>query len=130
MCFAAMTKGFTAIATQSFTTAHSLGVAEELRTEMAGLIPRQLQTAEGSIPSMVPKAYRWVREMEEIAKTMEEDGGWSKGLFDGAAGIYSEVASDMTLREEKAGKRKRGTTIEDVASIMSEGLQKKKKKTV
>jgi 3-hydroxyisobutyrate dehydrogenase-like beta-hydroxyacid dehydrogenase len=130
MCFAAMTKGYTAIATQSFTTAHSLGVADELRTEMAELIPRQLQTAEGSVPSMVPKAYRWVREMEEIAKTMAEDGGWTKSLFTGAAEIYSEVASDMTLKEEKAGKRKRGTTVEEVAGIMSEGLQKKKKKTV
>ncbi|KAK0389601.1 hypothetical protein NLU13_3176 [Sarocladium strictum] len=130
MCFAAMTKGFTAIATQTFTTARSLGVADELHTEMAELIPRQLQIAEGSVPSMVPKAYRWVREMEEIAKTMEEDGGWTRGLFDGAAGIYREVASDLTLKEEKPGKRKRGTTIEEVATIMSEGLQKKKKKTV
>lgn len=130
MCFAAMTKGYTAIATQSFTTAHSLGVADELQSVMSDLIPRQLSIAEGSVPSMVPKAYRWVREMEEIGKTMEEDGGWTSGLFDGAAAVYTEVAKDMTLKEEKAGKRKRGTTVADVAGIMSEGLQKKKKKTV
>ena len=130
MCFAAMTKGFTAIATQSFTTAHSLGVADELRAEMKAGIPGSLQTAETSVPAMVPKAYRWVREMEEIAKTMHEDGGWNKDLFTGAAGIYSEVSSDMTLKDEKAGKRKKGTTVDEVGSIMSEGLQRKKKKTV
>lgn len=71
---------------------------------------------------MVLKVYCWVREMEEIVKIMEEDGGWSKGLFDGVVGIYSEVVFDMMLREEKVGKRKRGIMIEDVVSIMFEGL--------
>lgn len=130
MCFASMSKGFTAIATQAFATAHSLGVAEELKTEAAAILPRHFAMAEGGVPSMVPKAYRWVREMEEIAKTMEEEGGWERDLFTGAAGVYREVAEDMTLKQEKTSKRVRGTTVDDVASIMSEGLQRKKKKKV
>lgn len=128
MCFAALTKGYTAIATQSFATAHSLGIAGELRREAGLLIPAHLAAAERGVPSMVPKAYRWVREMEEIAATMEEEGGWEKNIFAGAAEVYRSVAGDEVLKQERAGKRTRGTTVEDVAAVMAEGLQKKRKK--
>ena len=129
MCFAAMTKGYTAIATQSFATAHRLGVADDLRAEMAHLIPAHLATAERAVPSMVPKAYRWVREMEEIAATMSGEGGWARELFDGAAGVYRSVAEDEVLGGEKTGKRVRGTSLEDVSAAMAEGLERKRKKT-
>ncbi|KAK7226007.1 hypothetical protein V2G26_014010 [Clonostachys chloroleuca] len=129
MCFAAMTKGFTAIATQSFSTAHRLGVAGELRKEMTALIPTHLGEAEKGVPSMVPKAYRWVREMEEIAATMNEEGGWGRDIFTGAAGVYKAVAEDEVLSKEKTGKRNRGTSIEDVAAAIGEGFERKRKKT-
>ncbi|KAG6041003.1 hypothetical protein E4U41_006332 [Claviceps citrina] len=128
MCFAAVAKGFTALATQSFTTAHRLGVADELRREMGELLPGHLATAERSVPDMPPKAYRWVREMEEIADTMAEEGGWTRELFGGIAGVYRSVAENDVLGKEKVGKRRRGNTIEDVASVMGEGLEQKKKK--
>uniref|UniRef100_A0A8H7NA49 Phosphogluconate dehydrogenase NAD-binding putative C-terminal domain-containing protein n=1 Tax=Bionectria ochroleuca TaxID=29856 RepID=A0A8H7NA49_BIOOC len=129
MCFAAMTKGYTAIATQSFSTAHRLGVAGELRKEMAAVIPTHLGEAEKGVPSMVPKAYRWVREMEEIAATMNEEGGWGRDIFTGAAGVYKAVAEDEVLSKEKTGKRNRGTSIEDVAAAIGEGFERKRKKT-
>lgn len=128
MCFAAMTKGYTALATQSFTTAHRLGVADELKREMGALIPVHLTVAERGVPSMVPKAYRWVKEMEEIAATMSDEGGWGRALFEGAADVYRLVAEDEVLQKEKSGKRTRGTTVEDVAAVMAEGLQKRRKK--
>lgn len=128
MCFAALTKGYTALATQSFTTAHALGVGDELRREMGALIPTHLSGAERGVPSMVPKAYRWVREMEEIAATMSEGAGWGRGLFEGVADVYRLVAADEVLSKEKTGKRTRGTTVEDVAAVMAEGLQKRRKK--
>ncbi|KAI8720929.1 hypothetical protein NCS52_00539100 [Fusarium sp. LHS14.1] len=127
MCFAAMSKGFIAIATQSFTTAHSLGVADVLRDEMTKGLPTHLALADKSVPNMPPKAYRWVREMEEIADTMGEEGGWGKELFQGAAGVYRDIAEDEVLGSEKVGKRKRGKTLEDVAAVASEGLQKKRR---
>ncbi|KAG5945277.1 hypothetical protein E4U53_006742 [Claviceps sorghi] len=128
MCFAAVSKGFTALATQSFTTAQRLGVAEELRAEMGRILPSHLATAERSVPDMPPKAYRWVREMEEVAETMAEEGGWTRELFSGIAGVYRSVAENGVLGKEKIGKRRRGNTIEDVASLMGEGLEQKKKK--
>ena len=46
---------------------------------------------------MAPKAYRWVREMEEISKTHIEEGGFDPELFLGAAGVYRSVADDTVL---------------------------------
>ncbi|KAF4994188.1 hypothetical protein FGRMN_5962 [Fusarium graminum] len=127
MCFASLTKGFTAIATQSFTTAHNLGVLDALKDEIGGMSPAILTSAEKSVPSMPPKAYRWVREMEEIALTFNEEAGWDKGMFEGAASVYKDIAENEILGSEKVGKRNRGTTLDDVAAAAAEGLQKKRK---
>lgn len=129
MCFASITKGFTALVTQSFTTAHRLGVVDELKLELNQMVPAMLTRAEKGVPGMPPKAYRWVREMEEISKTFHEEGGWDKTVFEGIAGVYKAVAEDGVLGQEKIGKRKRGTSLDDVATVMAEGLEMKKKKT-
>ncbi|KAI8217424.1 hypothetical protein K4K53_009202 [Colletotrichum sp. SAR 10_77] len=129
MCFASMSKGFTAIATQSFTTASRLGVLDNLREELSARLPTHLQFAEKGVTTMPPKAYRWVREMEEISKTHSEEGGFGPEMFLGAAGIYKAV-EDSPLGAEKIGKRrKRGTSLEDVAAAVTEGFETKKKKT-
>ncbi|KAG6009508.1 hypothetical protein E4U21_002144 [Claviceps maximensis] len=128
MCFSAISKGFTALATQSFATALRLGVADELRREMGQMLPVHLATAERSVPDMPPKAYRWVGEFEEIADTMAEEGGWTRDLFRGIADVYRSVAQNDVLGREKIGKRRRGLTMEDVAVLMGEGLEQKKKK--
>lgn len=77
MCFASMNKGFTAIALQAYTTADRLGVLPELQGHLKEYTPALSATAEKSLVIMPPKAYRWVAEMEEIAGTMEEYGGFS-----------------------------------------------------
>lgn len=156
MCFASTSKGFTAIAIQSFTTAHQLGVLGELRREMGSrLPPALLAQAERGLVGMPPKAYRWVREMEEIALTFEEEGGFcflpssssspvnnhddnnnnsnasggGPSMFRGGAAVYKAVAEDTVLGDEKTGSRKRGRDVEDVASAMAEGLNEKKRRT-
>ncbi|KAI1211053.1 6-phosphogluconate dehydrogenase C-terminal domain-like protein [Annulohypoxylon truncatum] len=128
MCFASFSKGFTSLAIQAFTTAHRLGVLPTLKSELAAVLPTHLATAERGVVGMAPKAYRWVGEMEEIARTLSEEGGFDPDSFIGAAKVYRTVADDTVLGEEKIGKRKRGTTVEDVALAMAEGLQTKRKK--
>ncbi|KAI1744078.1 6-phosphogluconate dehydrogenase [Xylaria scruposa] len=128
MCFASFTKGFTSLAIQSFTTAKRLGVLDELQGELQGLVPAHWKAAERGVISMAPKAYRWVKEMEEIALTFDEEGGFPQDLFRGVAGVYRAVAEDTVLGEEKVGKRKRGTDVNDMASAMAEGLENKRKK--
>ena len=80
MLFASMTKGVYALGIQAFTTAHRLGVLDELRSSMAKHNPVIQAAAERGLTSMPPKAYRWVREMEEIATTMSEDGGFERDM--------------------------------------------------
>ncbi|KAI0387931.1 6-phosphogluconate dehydrogenase C-terminal domain-like protein [Hypomontagnella monticulosa] len=128
MCFASLSKGFTSLAIQAFTTAHRMGVLPDLQREMQGLMGARYAMAEKGVVGMAPKAYRWVAEMEEIARTFSEEGGFAPDSFTGAAKVYETVADDTALGQEKIGKRKRGTTVEDMAQAMVEGMQSKKKK--
>ncbi|KAG9575767.1 hypothetical protein KCU77_g15341, partial [Aureobasidium melanogenum] len=78
---------------------------------------------------MPPKAYRWVREMEEIDATLAEDGGFEEeSIFSGIARTYELVAHGTDLGKEKTERRNRGKTTEDVALLMSEGIEKRKQK--
>jgi hypothetical protein len=134
-CFASMTKGFTALCIQSFTTASNMGVLELLVQEAEERIPGLFKSARGGLPGMPPKAYRWVREMEEIAITHADEGGFEgggedgEGVFGQIARVYRSVAEDTVLGEEKTERRKRGRTLEDVALAMGEGLMAKKRKS-
>lgn len=130
MCFASTTKGFIAIAIQAFTTANELGVLNELKNELQIFTPAMLKSAESGVAGMAPKAYRWIREMEEIAATYAEEGGFEETLFKGVAEVYRSVAEDTVLGLEKTGERKRGRTLEDVTVAMGEGLKASKKKRV
>lgn len=80
ICFGMNTKGFTALAIQSFTTAHKLGVLPEMREYLKRDFPETLKAAEKGLTTMPPKAYRWVHEMLEMADTVSEDGGFEKNL--------------------------------------------------
>lgn len=129
MCFASMTKGFTAIAIQSFTTAQKLGVLPELQQHLVDYSPKTGQLAEKGLVGMPPKAYRWVREMEEIADTLHEEGGFDSDMFSGASKIFRLVAEDTELGNEKTESRQRGIDTEDVALLMNEAMQRKRSKT-
>ena len=80
MCFAATTKGFISLAIQSYTTAHQLGVLENLRGYLAKFNPSTHKIAENGLVSMPPKAYRWVGEMLEISDTFETEGNFESTL--------------------------------------------------
>ncbi|PHH62486.1 hypothetical protein CDD82_2000 [Ophiocordyceps australis] len=96
MCFAGLAKGFTALATQTLTTACQLGLGDDLAREMEALLPAHWAAVQRGLPAMPPKAYRWVGEMDEIADTMRDNGAWSDdaaAMFRGAAAVYGAVAS-------------------------------------
>lgn len=58
MCFASLSKGFTALAIQSYSTASNLGVLAELQAELDMFSPGVRTRAENGLVSMAPKAYR------------------------------------------------------------------------
>ena len=129
-CFASLTKGFTALSILSYTTAATCGVLPELKAHLDEIVPGLGQRAEAGLTSMPPKAYRWVDEMREIGRTFSSSGGMKAGgeIFDSIAEVYRFIAEDTVLGHEKVGKRKRGTTAEDVAEAIEEGIQKKMQK--
>ena len=90
MCYAAFTKGTTALATELLVAAARLGVAEELRAELAHSAPDLLGLAARSVPRMPPQAYRWIGEMAEIASTFESVG-LTPRILEGAGDVYRMV---------------------------------------
>jgi 3-hydroxyisobutyrate dehydrogenase-like beta-hydroxyacid dehydrogenase len=102
MCYAALTKGLQALGTQLLTTARVLGVDEELAIQQSRDMAPVRAILDRQLPGMIPKAYRWVGEMEEIAKTFEEVGLPGE-MFIGAAETYRRVAAiadRATTKEE------------------------------
>ncbi|KAI2607565.1 6-phosphogluconate dehydrogenase C-terminal domain-like protein [Hypoxylon fragiforme] len=130
MCFASLSKGYTALALQAVTTAHRLSILPELESSLRTIMPpAYYDNAVRGVTAMPPKAYRWVAEMEEIARTLSEEGGFSEdNSFRGAAEAFRIVAQDTVLGGEKIGRRERGTTVEDVARAMAEGMEGRRKK--
>lgn len=123
MCYTTMFKGYIAVAAQGFTTAERLGQLDFLKDELQLRLPDHLRLAESGVVVTPLKAYRWVFEMEEIARTHAEEGGFALGLFQGAAGVFRDIAEDSVLGEEKIGSRVRGTTMEDFAATLARDLE-------
>ena len=92
MCYAALTKGLMALASQAFASASRLGVAEALRTELATSRPWVLDEADKGLPKVPPKAYRWIAEMEEIGATSAA-AGFTPDLFEAVADVYRQVGA-------------------------------------
>jgi 3-hydroxyisobutyrate dehydrogenase-like beta-hydroxyacid dehydrogenase len=128
-CYASLTKGFTALAIQSFSTAAQLGVLDELREEIRDSNPSSEARAVRGLTSMPPKSGRWVAEMQEIGKTFREAGGWEGAprsggppgsIFEEIAEVYRYISDETVLGQEKGESRARGKTAEDVVAAIIE----------
>jgi 3-hydroxyisobutyrate dehydrogenase-like beta-hydroxyacid dehydrogenase len=114
MSYAGLTKGITALG-----AAMALGAArggtgaallQELRESQPGLLPYLAR-----LPTMFPKAYRWVAEMEEISRFLEGDPA-AQRIYQGMAQLYERLAAGAAAPEQGelaaiadfAGKAKRG----------------------
>jgi 3-hydroxyisobutyrate dehydrogenase-like beta-hydroxyacid dehydrogenase len=120
MCYAALTKGLTALGTELLTAGRLLGLEAALRAELESSQAALFRSLQHSIPAMPPKAGRWVGEMEEIAATFGALG--LPPLFhQGAAELYRLVDS-TSLGDETPELRHRGQTADDVVEILAETL--------
>jgi 3-hydroxyisobutyrate dehydrogenase-like beta-hydroxyacid dehydrogenase len=90
MCYAAMTKGLQALGAELLVAAKLLGVEDTLRAEQdqGGDLAAVRRFVERALPNVPPKAYRWIGEMEEIARCFEELGLPGRLLL-GAADVYT-----------------------------------------
>ena len=84
MCYAAMTKGTTALHAELLIAAEKLGLTKEVMAEFSNTQPAVVERMEGWMPGMPAKSRRWVSEMEEIEKTFS-DLGLTPNIFKGVA---------------------------------------------
>jgi 3-hydroxyisobutyrate dehydrogenase-like beta-hydroxyacid dehydrogenase len=120
MCYACLTKGLTALATELLVTAERLGLSEALRAEHESSQSTLRRWIERQLPPMPPKAHRWVSEMEEIAATLASVG-LPPGMLLGAADVYRWVAQ-TSLGHETPEERPRERDAAQVVSELAEPI--------
>ena len=118
MCYATMTKGVGALVLELLIAGRRLGIGEAL--------VNQIKETEGGIYDAVmrklmvmpPKAYRWVPEMNQIARCLES-AGMTPRMMQGAADIYEFVAA-TALGKETPENRDDSRTSEDVVRLLAD----------
>ncbi|CAN5871158.1 NAD(P)-dependent oxidoreductase [soil metagenome] len=122
MCYAALTKGLTALATELLTAAQMLGVAPALDQEFQASQPLLYEQLKRQLPGMPPKAHRWVGEMEEIAQTFAHLG-LTPQILAGAADLYRFV-SQTELAERTPEDPTPPPTAAQMVEILAKHLNK------
>ena len=90
MCYAAYSKGTTALLTAILATAESLGVRDELYQQWGMDDVDFVKQVEGRATRVTAKAWRFEGEMYEIASTFDE-AGLPNGFHNAAADVYHRL---------------------------------------
>jgi 3-hydroxyisobutyrate dehydrogenase-like beta-hydroxyacid dehydrogenase len=93
MAYGGINKGLQALGAAMILGAVRNGVSEALWQEMKGSQPEVLQLLSRALPKMYAKAYRWIGEMEEVAKFLQPEIGGGE-MLNGAARLYDDIARD------------------------------------
>lgn len=92
MSYGGITKGITAIGAAMALAASRAGSAAALRRELALSQPELLGWLSRQVPRMVPKAWRFVAEMEEVG-AFAGDGTATGDLYAAVARFYGDIAA-------------------------------------
>ena len=122
MCYAGLTKGTLALHAAVLTSAEALGLSDELRSELAYSQGRKLQAME-QVRRVPAKAFRWIAEMEEIARTFGSVGV-TPDIHTGAAEVFRMVA-ESDLGGERTDTLDRDRTLPQTVSRLAESLKPK-----
>lgn len=120
MCYGALTKGLQALGVELLVAARAMGLEEALRDEQAHSMATVRDWLEQATPTMPPKAYRWVGEMEEIAQTFA-DVGLTPLILQGAADLYRFVA-DTPIGKETPENRDTSRGLDGIIAALAEAL--------
>jgi putative dehydrogenase len=101
LSYAGLTKGIIALGTAMVGAAERAGLAEALRLELARTQPQILARLGRQIPGAFPKAYRWVAEMQEIAKYLGDEAHGA-AIYQGVARLYEKVAAENAHRDSSS----------------------------
>lgn len=94
MSYAGITKGFTALGAAMMLAATRGGSSDALKAELEESLQPLLAWLSRQVPSMYPKAYRWVAELDEIAGFVGKEHP-EHAMFAAAARFYEEMAKDV-----------------------------------
>ena len=121
MCYASLTKGLTALCTELLTAASMLGVSDALTAEFQVSQSALFERMEKGLPSMPPKARRWIGEMEEISATFAHVG-LTPNILTGAADMYRFVG-DTHLADLPPEARDEFPTLAELIEILAGNLK-------
>jgi 3-hydroxyisobutyrate dehydrogenase-like beta-hydroxyacid dehydrogenase len=93
MSYAGINKGLTGVGAAMVLAATRAGAADALRDELALSTPAVQARLASSLPDMLPKAYRWVAEMREIAGFLGPDHPAAL-IYEGFARLFEHIAAD------------------------------------
>ncbi len=93
MCYAGITKGLTCLGAAMILAATREGASDALMKELQRSQPELLALFRPRIPDMLPKAYRWSGEMEEIAAFVGADE--AALIYQGMARVFERLARDV-----------------------------------
>ncbi len=113
MCYGGITKGAVALGVELLIAARKLGVAEPLEREFQESLGTIYEWLLARTVSMPPKAYRWVPEMNEIAKTFE-DVGMTPRIMAGASDMFEMIAATALGKESPEQAREHGRSARDI----------------
>lgn len=122
MCYAGLTKGTLALHAAVLTSAEALGLSAELRSELAYSQGQKLKAME-QVRRVPAKAFRWIAEMEEIARTFGS-AGVTPDIHSGAAEVFRMVA-ESDLGGERTDTLDRDRTLLQTVSLLAESLKRR-----
>jgi putative dehydrogenase len=93
MAYGGITKGLICVSAAMLLGGSRGGVASALAQELASSEPDLFASLSRRVPDMLPKAYRWVAEMEEISHFVDADAP-AAALYRAAAQFYERIAAD------------------------------------
>ena len=121
MCYAAMTKGSSALYAQLLVAAEAMDLLEPLKAEFQNGQALVLKNMERSLPGVPAKSRRWVSEMQEIAAAFQHLG-LTPLLFRGAADMYRYIG-DTPLGDETPEARDTGRDLDETIRQLAAYLE-------
>ena len=121
MCYAAMTKGSSALYAQLLMAAELMGLSGHLKAEFQDGQGAVYQRMERGLPAIPAKSRRWVSEMEEIEATFS-GLGMTPNLFRGVADMYRLIGG-TPLGDEHPESRDRERSLEETINQLASHVE-------
>ena len=121
MCYAAMTKGSSALYAQLLLAAELMGLSGYVKDEFRHSQAAVMQRMERGLPGIPAKSRRWVSEMQEIEATFAHLG-LTHHLFRGVTDMYRLIGG-TPLGDETPESRDRERSLEETMQLLAQWVE-------